>query len=103
VAAGYFCRLEVSSNGRFQTALLSDLTQIARDYIKDMNANIPAATLGFSNTSYTHSHSHPREEFEGNQQDLVRQSLPLAIQALTATDLYSQRVHIRYSKTQNHN
>ncbi|KAJ5721925.1 uncharacterized protein N7483_009859 [Penicillium malachiteum] len=38
VASGYFCRVEFSSNGRLQFSLLSDLAQIARDYIQDVEA-----------------------------------------------------------------
>ncbi|KAJ6124366.1 hypothetical protein N7471_011683, partial [Penicillium samsonianum] len=58
IAAGYFCRLEFSSGGRLQTSLLSDLAQIARDYISDME---------FLGTPYSCHHSQPDEHETGTR------------------------------------
>ncbi|KAH8702516.1 hypothetical protein BGW36DRAFT_424789 [Talaromyces proteolyticus] len=42
IAAGYFCRLEYASGGALQTAVLSDIAHIARDYIHDVKNGITA-------------------------------------------------------------
>ncbi|KAH8589015.1 fungal-specific transcription factor domain-containing protein, partial [Bisporella sp. PMI_857] len=35
LAAGYFCRLEYASNGFFRSSILSEIGQIARQYVRD--------------------------------------------------------------------
>ncbi|CAG8908611.1 unnamed protein product [Penicillium egyptiacum] len=62
IAAGYFCRLEFSSGGILQTSLLSDLAQIARDYISDMKTSATAEPMEFLGTPYSYHHSQPEEE-----------------------------------------
>ena len=42
VASGYFSRVEISSKDTLQTSLLSELGQIARDYIKTAEDRLPA-------------------------------------------------------------
>ncbi|KAJ6028138.1 hypothetical protein N7540_003714 [Penicillium herquei] len=61
VASGYFCRVEFSSNGRLQFSLLSDLAQIARDYIQDMEAGTTARPMELSRASSPICHPQPCE------------------------------------------
>lgn len=48
VASGYFSRVEISSKDTLQTSLLSELGQIARDYIKTVGTRDPAEDLYLS-------------------------------------------------------
>ncbi|KAJ5604016.1 hypothetical protein N7537_006972 [Penicillium hordei] len=53
IAAGYFCRLELSSGGWFPTSLLSELAHIARDYVSGLNNSATAEPTVFSSTAYS--------------------------------------------------
>lgn len=53
VASGYFCRLELCSDGHLQTSHLSDLAHMARDYIHDLEANATRGQTEFSNVTFS--------------------------------------------------
>lgn len=49
IAAGYFCHLEYISNGGLPTAPLSEIAQIARDYVHDVeNGIVPSPVAAAS-------------------------------------------------------
>ncbi|KAJ5669246.1 hypothetical protein N7462_010316, partial [Penicillium macrosclerotiorum] len=63
MACGYFCRLELSSKDLFQTSALSDLEQIARDYIKQFETGGPTEA---AESSMPPSCSTTQETGDGN-------------------------------------
>lgn len=70
VASGYFCRLELSSNGRLQTSHLSELAQIARDYIHDLEARVTGEQTEVSNITLSPYHSQSNEDGTRAQSEL---------------------------------
>ncbi|KAJ5633714.1 hypothetical protein N7528_001556, partial [Penicillium herquei] len=79
VGSGYFCRVEFSSNGRLQFSLLSDLAQIARDYIQDVESGATARPMQLSRISSPPCHSQPCEGNTRAQprfQDVANDSYP---------------------------